>query len=178
MRFWHYIVAALLWVGLSACGQRSMPSIVGLAVAEVEMSDALGSQPERVIVKVDVDNPSPTIKVKSARARISYRGRNVAVLRLEETVKVPARSRSEVVAGVKVSVAHNSHAVAFNEALRRAELGEVAIDFTADVRVAGVKRYRVEQPFRSLSEVVPEPMMGELIEALTGAEGLKEAASK
>ena len=101
---------------------------------EVQTLDERDGWPSHVLLSVDVEHPSARIKLLSARCRISYSSRRVAMLTLEDKVVVPARSRSVVVLPLHLAVQRTSQTLAFREALQREEAAQIAIDWQVALR--------------------------------------------
>lgn len=146
-----------------ACSPQSSPVVGGLIVESVEQS-AADELPERVIVSLEIDNPSYAVKLRDGQVKIGYRGRNVVILSLEERVRIAARSRERVELALKVSVARNSLAIEFKEALRRGEVSDVRVGWQVDARIAGLKRYEIAQSDKPLSELLSDEQIAQLRE--------------
>ena len=101
---------------------------------EVQTLDERDGWPSHMLLSVDVETPSARIKLLSARCRISYSSRRVAMLSLEDKVVVPARSRSVVELPLHLAVQRTSQTLAFREALQREEADQIAIDWQVALR--------------------------------------------
>jgi hypothetical protein len=117
-----------------------------------------------VVVAVGLDSKGYGAKLLEGRIRISYKGRNVVILSLTESVKIAPRRSVVVELPLRVSIAHNSSAVAFREAISRGEVSEVKVSWQAKARVAGVKRSQIE-----LQTPIAELLSAEQIEQLCRA---------
>ena len=128
---WRAGFIALFCLLLVGCGHRAMPIVHGV---EVQTLDEQEGWPSHMLLSVDVENPSARIKLLSARCRISYSSRRVAMLSLEDKVVVPARSRSVVVLPLHLAVQRTSQTLAFREALQREQAAQIAIDWQVALR--------------------------------------------
>lgn len=128
---WRAGFIALFCLLLVGCGHEAMPIVHGV---EVQTLDEQEGWPSHVLLSVDVENPSARIKLLSARCRISYSSRRVAMLTLEDKVVVPARSRSVVVLPLHLAVQRTSQTLAFREALQREQVAQIAIDWQVALR--------------------------------------------
>lgn len=128
---WRAGFIALFCLLLVGCGHRAMPIVHGV---EVQTLDERDGWPSHMLLSVYVENPSARIKLLSARCRISYSSRRVAMLSLEDKVVVPARSRSVVELPLHLAVQRTSQTLAFREALQREEAAQIAIDWQVALR--------------------------------------------
>ncbi|MBR2332374.1 MAG: LEA type 2 family protein [Alistipes sp.] len=158
------LLRCLLWIvvccaGL-ACTPQSLPKIEGVSAvsAEGESSEI----PSQIELTLEIDNPTYAAKLCEGQMRINYKGRNVVILTLEEKVRVAARKRQSVELPFRVSVARNSQAAAFRDALRRGDVSEVRLDWRVKVRVAGIKRYEIVQPSEPVEDIFTQQQLEEL----------------
>lgn len=128
---WRAGFIAFFCLLLVGCGHEAMPIVHGV---EVQTLDEQEGWPSHVLLSVDVENPSARIKLLSARCRISYSSRRVAMLTLEDKVVVPARSRSVVELPLHLAVQRTSQTLAFREALQREQAAQIAIDWQVALR--------------------------------------------
>jgi hypothetical protein len=156
-------VALLLLVGCSA----EPPKIMEWKIAHVELSEdnAAGQRPERVIVEATIDNPSAAIKLLNGRMRVSFRGSRVAMLTLEEKVKIPACRQSRVTLTLKANFMHNSQTMALQRALESHNAKGIAIDFQARVR-SHVLRGEINQDATALDDLLSQQQLDELWQAM------------
>lgn len=156
-------VALLLLVGCSA----EPPKIMEWKIAHVELSEdnVAGQRPERVIVEATIDNPSAAIKLLDGRMRVSFRGSRVAMLTLEEKVKIPARRQSRVTLMLKANFMHNSQTMALQRALESHNAKGIAIDFQARVR-SHVLRGEINQDATALDDLLSQQQLDELWQAM------------
>ena len=164
MRLLRCLLLLLLWSVALSCSSEGLPTIE--RVASIEQVDAPSELPKRVVLTLDIDNPSYAAKLLKGRVRISYEGRNVVILSLDEKVKVAARSRQQVDVPLHVGFARNSSAVAFKEALRNHDLTNVKLDWQLDVRVAGIKRSQIVQAAEPMAEILSEEQLQKLWQML------------
>lgn len=161
MRLLRGSIWAMVVCVAMACTPQSQPVIEGVSIEAIGQSRP-NDAPERVMVRAEIDNPTYAVKLCEGRARISYKGRNVVVLSLEKRVRVAARRRQTVELELRVSVARNTQVVAFREALRRGDVGEMAIEWQIDARVAGVKHYEIVHSSEPLAEILSQEQIEEL----------------
>lgn len=160
-RAWFIALCSLLLVG---CGHEAMPVIHGV---EVQTLDERDGWPSHMLLSVDVENPSARIKLLSARCRISYSSRRVAMLSLEDKVVVPARSRSVVELPLHLAVQRTSQTLAFREALQREEADQIAIDWQVALR-SRMSYIRHEQEPMPLEQVLSPEQLQMLWQVIDG----------
>ena len=157
-----WLLCAVVMCVASSCGA---PSAVEVESVEVVSAEQIDGVPSRVEVAVGLDNKGYGAKLRDGRIRISYKDRNVVILSIGESVKIAPRRRQEVELPLRVSVAHNSSAVAFREAIRRGDVSDVKASWQVKVRVAGIKNSEIEL----LPTPVAELLSAEQIEQLCRA---------
>lgn len=159
---WRAGFIALFCLLLVGCGHRAMPIVHGV---EVQTLDERDGWPSHVLLSVDVENPSARIKLLSARCRISYSSRRVAMLSLEDKVVVPARSRSVVVLPLHLAVQRTSQTLAFREALQREQAAQIAIDWQVALRsrMAYIKDEQDPMPLEQVLSPEQLQMLWQLI---------------
>ena len=162
MRLIGWLLCGVVMCVAQSCGA---PSAVEVESVEVVSAEQIDGVPSRVVVAVGLDNRGYGVKLRDGRIRISYKDRNVVILSLEEGVKIAPRRRQEVELPLRVSVAHNSSAVAFREAIRRGDVSDVKASWQVQVRVAGIKNSEIEL----LPTPVAELLSAEQIEQLCRA---------
>ncbi len=163
MRLIGWLLCAVVMCAAQSCGAPSAVEVESVDVVSAEQIDGV---PSRVVVAVGLDNKGYGAKLRDGRIRISYKDRNVVILSLEEGVKIAPRRRQEVELPLRVSVAHNSSAVAFREAISRGEVSEVKVSWQVKVRVAGVKRSQIELPPTPIAELLSAEQIEQLCRAL------------
>lgn len=161
MRLIGWLLCAVVMCAAQSCGAPSAPKVESVNVASVEQAER---SPSRVVVAVGLDNKGYGAKLLEGRIRISYKGRNVVILSLTESVKIAPR-KSVVELPLRVSIAHNSSAVAFREAISRGEVSEVKVSWQAKARVAGVKRSQIELPPTPIAELLSVEQIEQLCRA-------------
>lgn len=164
------LLFTLLLATLVGCGTPEVPQVVALDVvpqwSASGAGDAGGDYPDRIVVKVTLENPSAAVKLLSGRARISYGGRRVAMLTLEQKVKIPARARSVVELPLRLNIQRTTQTMQLQAALKQGRTEGIEVDWQVALRSRMVY---VEQS----QEAVPiERLMGERKEQIT--EMLKE----
>lgn len=158
-RAWLIALCSLLLVG---CGHEAMPVIHGV---EVQTLDERDGWPSHMLLSVDVENHSARIKLLSARCRISYSSRRVAMLSLEDKVVVPARSRSVVELPLHLAVQRTSQTLAFREALQREQADQIAIDWQVALRsrMAYIKHEQEPMPLERVLSPEQLQMLWQMI---------------
>ena len=156
-------VALLLLVGCST----EPPKIIEWNIASVEWSedDAEWQRAERVVVEATIDNPSAAIRLLTGRMRVSFKGSRVAMLTLEEKVKIPARRQSRVTIKLKANLMRNSQTMALQRALESHNAKGIAIDFQARVR-SHVLRGEINQDATALDDLLSQQQLDELWQAM------------
>lgn len=162
MRLIGWLLCGVVMCVAQSCGAPSAVEVESVDVVSAEQIDGV---PSRVVVAVGLDNKGYGVKLRDGRIRISYKDRNVVILSLEEGVKIVPRRRQEVELLLRVSVAHNSSAVAFREAISRGEVSEVKVSWQAKARVAGVKRSQIELPPTPIAELLSAEQIEQLCRA-------------
>lgn len=155
------LLLLLLLTTLVGCGAAEPPRIQGVEVEPVwEGVATVEESPERVVVKVTVENPSAAVKLLQGRMRIGYGGRWVAMLTLTEKVKIPARGSATVELPLRLNVQRTTQTMQLRAALKSRRTEGIMIDWQVALRtrMAYVKR---EQGPMSIEE-----MAGQNIEAI------------
>ena len=132
---WRAYLIALLSLLAVGCGRQSMPAVLDVEVVQTQWEGASEEGwPSRIVLRVEVENPAARIAVLEARLRLSYASRRVAMLRLEEKVVVPARSRSVVYVPLHLAVQRHTQTMAFREALREHRAEQLGLDWQVALR--------------------------------------------
>ena len=163
MRLIGWLLCAVVMCVASSCGAPSAVEVESVEVASAEQIDGV---PSRVVVAVGLDNKGYGAKLRDGRIRISYKDRNVVILSLEEGVKIAPRSHSEVKLPLRVSVAHNSSAVAFREAIRRGDVSDVKLSWQVRARIAGIKSQQIESQPTPVAELLSAEQIEQLCRAI------------
>ena len=161
-----WLLCGVVMCAAQSCGAPSAPKVESVNVASVEQAEG---SPSRVVVAVGLDNKGYGVKLRDGRIRISYKDRNVVILSLEEGVKIAPRRRQEVELPLRVSVAHNSSAVAFREAIRRGDVSDVKVSWQAKARVAGIKNSEIELPPTPIAELLSAEQIEQLCRAFNNS---------
>ena len=164
MRLLRGSIWAMVVCVAMACTPQSQPVIEGVSIESIGQSRP-NDAPERVMVRVEIDNPTYAVKLCEGRARISYKGRNVAILSLEKKVKISSRQNQKIKLPLRVSLLQNSTTLAFKEALKRGDVSDMKIDWLLDVK-GGLKHYKIEQEPLLLTDVIAAEQIEELREWL------------
>ena len=173
------LLFTLLLATLVGCGTPEVPQVEALEVVPQwsaggtgdaggagDITGSGGDYPDRIVVKVTLENPSAAVKLLSGRARISYGGRRVAMLTLEQKVKIPARAESVVELPLRLNIQRTTQTMQLQAALKQGRTEGIEVDWQVALRSRMVY---VEQS----QEAVPiERLMGEQKEQIT--EMLKE----
>lgn len=153
------LLFTLLLATLVGCGTANPPRIEAVEVVPQWSAGGAGGTrgdyPDRLVVKVTLENPSAAVKLLRGRARISYGGRRVAMLSLEQKVKIPARTREVVELPLRLNIQRTAQTMQMQAALKQGRTEGIEVDWQVDVRSRMVY---VEQ----VQEAVPiEQLMGE-----------------
>ena len=167
------LLFTLLLATLVGCGTPEVPEVEALEVVPQWSTggtggagSAVADYPDHLVVKVTLENPSAAVKLLGGRARISYGGRRVAMLTLEQKVKIPARARSVVELPLRLNIQRTAQTMQLQAALKQGRTEGIEVDWQVALRSRMVY---VEQS----QEAVPiERLMGEQKEQIT--EMLKE----
>ena len=150
------LLFTLLLATLVGCGTPEVPEVEALEVVPQWSASGAGADyPDHLVVKVTLKNPSAAVKLLRGRVRISYGGRRVAMLTLEQKVKIPARQRAVVELPLRLNIQRTTQTMQLQAALKQGRTEGIEVDWQADVRSRMVY---VEQA----QEAVPiERLMGE-----------------
>lgn len=146
------------------CSPRALPTIESVEVVQSEgMEDGW---PSHIVLRVAIDNPSARVALLAGRVRVSYAGRRVAMLTLEEKVVVPARQRSVVSVPLHLAVQRTSQTMAFREALQQHRSEQIVIDWQVALRsrMMYIKREQEEKPITEVLSAEQLEAMWSLIE--------------
>lgn len=160
------VVVILLWgVEASAQSKEDISSRVTVNTENVtiEQSGEQSGDSAQVVINIDIEASGASLKINKGRVRISYKGRNVAILSLEKRVKVSNRQNQKIKLPLQISFLQNSTTLAFKEAFKRGDVSDMKIDWSFDVK-AGLKRCKVEQAPLPLSEVIAAEQIEQLKE--------------
>ena len=157
---WFYVVVLLATALLcSSCGERNQSHIRSMRITATEWAEGGEDDiPRRVQVAIDVQNNGAAATIQEGRMRVSYSGRTVLMLTLDERVKIPRRHDGEVMVWLRVNVARNSQTLALRNALFQHQSEGITIDWEFSLR-AGVMRSRVVQAEEPLQEILSEEML-------------------
>lgn len=132
MRRWLLI---LLLTSLVGCGAAEPPHILSVEVEPVwEGVATVEEYPERVVVKLSLENPSSAVKLLSGKVRIGYGGRWVAMLTLAEKVKIPARGSATVELPFRLNVQRTAQTLQLRSALKQGNTEGVEVAWQVAVR--------------------------------------------
>ncbi len=156
---WRAYLIALLSLLAVGCGRQSMPAVLDVEVVQTQWEgESEEGWPSHIVLRVEVENPAARIAVLEARLRLSHASRRVAMLRLEEKVVVPARSRSVVYVPLHLAVQRHSGTLAFREALRERRAEQIAVDWEVALR-SRMTYIKDEQDPRPIAEVLTQEQL-------------------
>ena len=123
------LLAAILCVGCQK--QSRMPHIEAVAVE----SQLHGAEefPSQLLLHLKVDNPSPPFKLVQGRVRVSYKGCRVAMLTLQDKVRV-RRGDTEITLPLRLNLQHSSQTMQLRAALRQGITSDVELEWEIAVR--------------------------------------------
>ena len=136
----------LLLTALVGCGKMTPPRILNVEVEPQWERVATADYPDRVVVKVTLENPSAAVKILRGRARIGYGGRRVAMLTLEEKIKIPARTNAVVEIPLKLNIQRPAQTVQLQAVLRQGQTEGIEIDWQVALRSRGVYVEQEQEP--------------------------------
>ncbi len=140
------LLLLLLLITLAGCGTMTPPRINSVEVEPQWSGAKVEDYPSSVVVKVAVENPSAAVKILRGRARIGYLGRRVAMLTLEEKVKIPARTNVVVEIPLKLNIQRTAQTVQLQAALKQGQTEGIEIDWQVALRSRGVYVEQVQEP--------------------------------
>lgn len=160
-----YLLLALIFVACSATETEREIVIrsvnpIGEEWQEWQQSGQQGL-PQTISLSVQVENAGAGLKIRGGEAELRYGGRKVAILRLQEKVKIMGHRNSQVMLTMRLHVAHNSQAQALYEALRNRSADGISIGWNLKVR-KGLFAGRVKQEAMALGELLSEQDMERL----------------
>ena len=139
------LLLLLLLTALVGCGKMTPPHINSVEV-EPQWSEAKAEDyPSSVVVKVAVENPSAAIKILRGRARVGYGGRRVAMLTLEEKIKIPARTTAVVELPLRLNIQRTAQTMQLQAALKQGQMEGIEIDWQVALRSRGVYAEQVQE---------------------------------
>ena len=89
--------------------------------------------PSQLFLLLKVNNPSPSFKLVQGRVRVSYKGRRVAMLTLQDKVRV-RRGDTEVTLPLRLNLQHSSQTMQLRAALRQGITNDVELEWEVAVR--------------------------------------------
>ena len=111
--------------------QSRMPHIEAMEV-ECQLQGA-EEFPSQLFLLLKVNNPSPSFKLVQGRVRVSYKGRRVAMLTLQDKVRV-RRGDTEVTLPLRLNLQHSSQTMQLRAALRQGITNDVELEWEVAVR--------------------------------------------
>lgn len=140
------LLLLLLLTALVGCGKMAPPRINSVEVEPQWSGAKVEDYPSSVVVKVAVENPSAAIKILRGRARVGYGGRRVAMLTLEEKIKIPARTNAVVEIPLKLNIQRTAQTVQLQAALKQGQTEGIEIDWQVALRSRGVYVEQEQEP--------------------------------
>ena len=135
------LLFTLLLVTLVGCGTPEVPEVEALEVVPQWSTGGTGGAgsavvdyPDHLVVKVTLENPSAAVKLLGGRARISYGGRRVAMLTLEDKVKIPARQRAVVELPLRLNIQRTTQTMQLQAALKQGRTEGIEVDWQVALR--------------------------------------------
>lgn len=164
MRAWCYISLVLLALLSVGCGSMGRVELGQLTLSDVEYAEgdsASTAIPQRLTLLAEVENQGGAIKVAKCRIALYYKWRKMAIIDLEQGVKIAARGGSEVLLPMHVAVVRNSQTMPMQKALERGELANIQISWEASVR-RSLLRKRVERSAEPIEQVLSEQALEQI----------------
>lgn len=140
------LLLLLLLTALVGCGKMTPPHILSVEVEPQWERVTTADYPDRVVVKVTLENPSAAVKILRGRARIGYGGRRVAMLTLEEKIKIPAHTNAVVEIPLKLNIQRTAQTVQLQAALKQGQTEGIEVDWQVALRSRGVYVEQVQEP--------------------------------
>lgn len=166
MRAWCYISLVLLALLSVGCGSMGRVELGRLTLSDVEYAEGDSAQtaiPQRMTLLAEVENQGGAIKIASCRIALYYKWRKIAIIDLEQGVKIAARGGSEVQLPMHVAVVRNSQTMPMQKALERGEIDNIQISWEARLR-RGLLRKGIEQSAAPIEEVLSEQALEQIRE--------------
>ena len=154
------LLLLLLLTALVGCGKMTPPHILNVEVEPQWERVATADYPDRVVVKVTLENPSAAVKLLQGRMRIGYGGRWVAMLTLTEKVKIPARGSATVELPLRLNVQRTTQTMQLRAALKSRRTEGIMIDWQMALRT------RMAYVEREQGPMSIEELAGQNIEAI------------
>lgn len=140
------LLLLLLLTALVGCGTMTPPRISNVEVEPQWSGAKVEDYPSSVVVKVAVENPSAAIKILRGRARVGYGGRRVAMLTLEEKIKIPARTTAVVELPLRLNIQRTAQTMQLQSALKQGQTEGIEIDWQVALRSRGVYVEQAQEP--------------------------------
>ena len=159
------LLFTLLLATLVGCGTPEVPEVEALEVVPQWSTggtggasgtggagSAVADYPDHLVVKVTLENPSAAVKLLGGRARISYGGRRVAMLTLEDKVKIPARQRAVVELPLRLNIQRTTQTMQLQAALKQGRTEGIEVDWQVALRsrMAYVEQSQEAMPLERL----------------------------
>ncbi len=164
-RLWLILVCAICAIGCSSTHRVQLGEV---ALADVMYTDQTDI-PQYLTLVAEVENQGGAIKIRSCSFSIYYKWRKIAILKLEQGVKIPAQSSDEVLLPLHVVVARNSQTLPLRKALERGDMSNVQISWEAKVR-RGVVGMKLEQEAEPITKVLSDSTISRIVEIFSSEE--------
>lgn len=148
------LLLLFLLTALVGCGAAESPRILNVEVESVWEDVATNEEyPSSVVVRVTLENPSAAVKLLRGRMRVGYGGRWVAMLTLEERVKIAARESTVVELPLRLNIQRTAQTMQLRSALKRGDTSGIEVDWQAALRrgVAYVEQVQEPMPLEQLA---------------------------
>ena len=156
---WRIGIITLFSLFMVGCGKPALPTLLSVEVVSSEWEgEGEDGWPSRIVLRMEVENPSARIAVLEARLRVSYASRRVAMLTLQDKVVLPARSRSVVDVPLHLAMQRHSGTLAFREALKSHRPEQIAVDWQMALR-SRMTYIRDERAPKPIAEVLSKEQL-------------------
>lgn len=148
------LLLLFLLTALVGCGAAEPPRILNVEVESVWEDVATNEEyPSSVVVRVTLENPSAAVKLLRGRMRVGYGGRWVAMLTLEERVKIAARESTVVELPLRLNIQRTAQTMQLRSALKRGDTSGIEVDWQVALRrgVAYVEQVQEPMPLEQLA---------------------------
>lgn len=162
---WLILFCAMCAVGCSSAHR--------VQLGDVEVVDVVyageDSIPQYIALSGSVENQGGAIKIRSCDFAIYYKWRKIAILKLDQSVKVPAKSTDEVLLPLHIVVARNSQTLPLRKALERGDMSNIQISWEAKVR-RGLLGMKIEQETEPITAVLSDSTINKIVEVFRSEE--------
>lgn len=147
------LLLLMLLISMVGCGTAEPPRVESVEVESVwEQGTTIDDYPSSVVVKVTLENPTAAVKILRGRMRVGYQGRWVAMLTLEQKVKIPARRNAVVELPLRLNVQRTTQTMQLRAALKQGNTEGIEVDWQVALR-RGVAYVEQVQEATTLEQV-------------------------